>query len=158
MADYYLMFSEVYKLSQENLEWANKHLSFPSKIEDECEDQGIDIEDHPDYKDLQKYTEDYGINDVGSIGDRISFDYEVDFKNGELWIYSEGYGDVDQAAIFLAKLARKSGGRYHISWSTTCSKPRPDSFYGGAFWITPEGVESINTCDWIEKKKKNNLL
>lgn len=39
-----------------------------------------------------------------------------------------------------------------VEWAETCSRPRSGEFGGGAAIVTKEGIETLNTFDWIERQ------
>jgi hypothetical protein len=56
---------------------------------------------------------------------------------GALWIYSDHYGDPDHVIRFVLLCAEAFNlhGVWAFTWALTCSKPRLDSFGGGAHII-----------------------
>jgi hypothetical protein len=42
-----------------------------------------------------------------------------------------------------------------FEWSHDCSKPRTDTYGGGAAVITKAGLETMNTSEWIRRVRAN---
>jgi len=71
-----------------------------------------------------------------------------------LWIY-EGEGcDLEELANLLQQFLFEFRPTLSIgfSWADTCSKPRLNSFGGGAVFITAKGQEWINLWEWLGKR------
>lgn len=69
-------------------------------------------------------------------GESLGFDMEVDHESGPgaLWIHSDEYGSPEHVIRFALRCASelRLGGLWGFTWSHSCSKPRIDSFGGGA--------------------------
>jgi hypothetical protein len=91
------------------------------------------------------------------------FDLEISHENGEgvLWIYADEYGQPDHAACFVERCADAFDltGLWGFTWSTTCSKPRIDTFGGGSILIDlakREITESIDCNAWLTSRLTAN--
>jgi hypothetical protein len=62
--------------------------------------------------------------------------------------------EIGYPAIFQSIVKRHPNRLPYISIeeSLTCSSMRPEGFGGGATLITPDTVEWINTCDWLDER------
>ena len=69
-------------------------------------------------------------------GADLGFDMEPDPDHGPgaLWISSDGHGEHEHVIAFVLACAEAFdlAGRWGFTWALTCSKPRLDSFGGGA--------------------------
>lgn len=82
---------------------------------------------------------------------------ETDFHQGPgyCWIRSEaGSGNIEAVADFCGEfLAEFRPDKWiEFEWANTCSKPRVDSFGGGAVFITATESRWLNTTDWLVKQ------
>jgi hypothetical protein len=72
-----------------------------------------------------------------------------------LWIRSDESGNTDHVTEFVTRLGKELGlkGRWGFTWAEACSKPRIDSFSGGAVVIDLEtgATDYINATGWLEK-------
>lgn len=76
------------------------------------------------------------------------------FGDAAIWIHAEDFGSPDNAEQFVSQLAKEITlkGKWGFEWANTCSKPRPDSFSGGALVIdlsTGDTVAWTNTSQWL---------
>lgn len=122
MANYYTQYSfEIENITPEEREWVNERLAWD-----------IDVEDYPVYPTCRFEDE---------AGDSCS-----------LWIHDDtGGGELDALAEMLQEFLVKFRPDQYItfSWADTCSKPRIDSFGGGAVFITNDDIRWMNTYDWM---------
>ena len=63
-------------------------------------------------------------------------------EESSVWVYSEDDGNVEAAVDFTQWFLEYMGidGAVLITWANTCSKPRLDSFSGGAMLVDKTGV------------------
>lgn len=125
MADYYMQYSfAVENITPEEEAWVIKRLEW---------------DEDPRYYPLCPYC---------------AFENASDGSRS-LWIHDdEGGSELDVLAEMLQEfLIRFRPGQYiAFSWADTCSKPRIDSFGGGAVFITAIDILWMNTYDWITKQ------
>lgn len=67
-----------------------------------------------------------------------------------LWIYSDECGNVEQIGVFMQRFLKKfrPNGHFALTWSGTCSRLREGEFGGGAFFVTADWIQYMNTWDW----------
>ncbi len=79
------------------------------------------------------------------------FQVEVDHEHGPgaLWIHSDEYGEPEHVIRFVLRCAEALNlqGCWGFTWSQSCSKPRLDSFGGGAHVIDLGKRQSIADID-----------
>ncbi len=125
MANYYTQYSfTIENITPEEELWFNK------RIEQDCE-----TEDYPLY--------------ASAI-----FDDEPDGSRS-LWIHDDtGGSGLDVLAEMLQDFLASFRPNDHVafSWADTCSKPRIDSFGGGALFIASGNILWMNTYDWITEQ------
>lgn len=93
--------------------------------------------------------------EAGEEGD-LGFDVDADPGGGPgaLWIRSDGHGDPEHVITFVLRCADAFDltGRWGFAWALTCSKPRLDSFGGGAQLIdlgTRRSLSWIDCSYWL---------
>ena len=158
MANNYLQFSEeLVGLSEDDAKWAADYLAFFEEVQGDCDEQDIEIEEHPMADEFMRRRDIYDLDE-----DAEGLDFHFQFVEiGEqglmaLWFHGDEYGNVEHICLFVQEFlrARRPDGCFHISWSVTCSKPRIGEFGGGAAFVTAEKIEWMNSYDWIDKKRK----
>ncbi len=133
MADYFTNFSLVLKLNGEQklyaLDLANKGASY---FTDDRIPDGFPV-------------------CLVDVLDEWLFETEED-KDG-VWLHSE-CGGIDAVCLFIQHLLQKFDLQGHIAfeWSHDCTKPRTDSYGGGAAFITSTEIESFTTSEWLRSK------
>ncbi len=75
-----------------------------------------------------------------------------------LWLHDDlGGSNIDALANMLQSfLLFRPGQSITFSWANTCSKPRTDSFGGGAVFITRDDIAFMSTDGWIKKQKRKS--
>ena len=69
--------------------------------------------------------------------------------------YTTEYGDLTEMVHMLEEFVRLFKHKpIAIQWADTCSKPRPDSFSGGAAIVTDKGTHWFTTGQWIDETLK----
>jgi len=152
MADNYCHFSEVISFENEgDRDWVKEHLEFYRKFQVQNDGNDLDFEEQPGFKEFDALCEIYGLE-----WDCEALDFEYDLSADDVHIYSEGFGNVDHAIVFMQEFLRQRDpeGILHLTWAFTCSKPRPGEFGGGAAFITAEKMEIIDLYEWVDKKRK----
>ena len=143
MAEYYTQFSfEIRGLNDDEEAWCNKLELF----------LGQDPEVW-DFVNPDADVEFAGIVEPGSWPSVAVSTQMGDDGHQRLWVWSgeDGCGSPDEAAT----IARKFLDRFRpdetiaFEFAVSCSKPRLDSFGGGAVVITAENTEWLNTGTWI---------
>ena len=84
------------------------------------------------------------------------FGVEDEQNPRSIWIYDdEGGSDIDVLADTLRQFLTtfRPSQCIGFSWADTCSKPRLDSFGGGAVFITAKETRFMNTWDWLNNCK-----
>ncbi|HUU88142.1 MAG TPA: hypothetical protein VMX17_10370 [Candidatus Glassbacteria bacterium] len=126
MANNYQQFSVILLLnSNEEKEWFQRNLN-----EDKL----------PDSKETKLMVEICG-DDCGYL---FSYKVEDNDDEGQIWFYSEEYGDPYQLAClvhcFFKDMRPNGSDKFAISYAFTCSKMRVDEFGGGMQVATKKGV------------------
>jgi hypothetical protein len=70
-------------------------------------------------------------------------DKQEHFRRGRhLWLYSEGYGSIDQVVCLVRKFLKRfrPNDVWTLTYAATCSKPRVGEFGGGAVIVTAKRV------------------
>jgi len=72
-----------------------------------------------------------------------------------LWLYSEGWGGVDDVAWLVQKFLNtfRPHQCWSLTYSTTCSRPRVGEFGGGAVFVTADAIRWQNAYDFIEEQR-----
>ena len=88
------------------------------------------------------------------LDDWPSFNWRIQDKDGESWLYSEGYYDENHLVLFIQSFIRKWRPDYvfAVSSSLSCSRPRIGEFGGSWLVITKDTVEGGTTWGAIEDK------
>lgn len=128
MADNYLQFCVGIDAAPEAIEWSKRYLGSREHYDD-C------LDNHGDFNFMQEWEE-------GDTNWGFCVDYDPEDEHNQLIVYSDAYGDLDQAAQFIWKLL----GRFRsdeivcLDYAETCSKSRIGEFGGGSVVISREGV------------------
>jgi hypothetical protein len=84
------------------------------------------------------------------------FEFEVDLEHGPgtLWIHSEENGEPEHVIKFVLKCAQRMNlsGVWGFTWGLSCSRPRLDSFGGGAQILDLGRRETLHWIDcshWV---------
>lgn len=90
------------------------------------------------------------------------FDYRFyrDDDEGEcLEVSSEECGDVHSVTVlFQMFLKVRNDGRYlTLNWASTSSRPEAGQNGGGAVFITPQSIKSLNTGVWLDEQARRWL-
>jgi hypothetical protein len=98
-----------------------------------------------------------GMPDV-EIDDDVGFEYELleDEELGRhLWVYADEDGDPDRVAHLVQKFLRQFRPQesWSLTYATTCSKLRLGEFAGGARFVTADGIESFDACDFLIQRR-----
>jgi hypothetical protein len=87
-----------------------------------------------------------------------SFRFQIEEEDGQTiaWIHDgDGSGSPNDVILFVQLLAERAptDGRWGFSWAFTCSKPRLDSFAGGAAVIDRTTGEcwTIDATEWMHR-------
>ena len=84
-------------------------------------------------------------------GAGLGFEMEPDpdCGRGALWISSDDYGEPEHVIAFVLACAQAFGltGRWGFAWALSCSKPRLDSFGGGAQLVDLSARRSLAWLD-----------
>jgi hypothetical protein len=91
--------------------------------------------------------------------DGASLGFEMEPINrsadGQLLLYSEDYGEPEHVVLFVRRCAKQLNlaGKWGFSWALCCSRPRIESFGGGACLLdlgSGDMISSMTTGDWLE--------
>ena len=80
--------------------------------------------------------------------------FDCDIKDKTVWLRdSEGCPNLDGVANLIQAYMKKFGRKdvIHFQWAETCSKPRLDSYGGGAFIITASQCRGYSSGMLIKK-------
>jgi hypothetical protein len=154
MANNSTEFSFQIKLdSQDEVRWFENQLE-EVPVNEDGTSAHADAGDHvPRYLDGTDYADPASYFGLGVVWrfDR-SEQIEGQFLAG---CYSEESGDPELVAVLLWKYLQAFHPDRYIAfeYACTCSKPRPDEFSGGAYFVTAETIASQTTFDWIFEKQ-----
>jgi len=87
------------------------------------------------------------------------YEFSTDTGGTVLWLHEDTACDLNSLAdmlqqfLFLFRPTDSIG----FSWADTCSKPRVDSFGGGAVFITAVGQEWISLWQWLKERGKDGV-
>ena len=89
--------------------------------------------------------------------DAIGIEFHWFIEDGYLHLTDKGEsGDVEHVANFLRQLVRLGYVQEPVAihWADTCSRPRPDSFTGGAALVTNRRIYWFVLFDLVAKKRQ----
>jgi len=103
---------------------------------------------------------------------RLGWDYDVEYPtiytpctlhgsedSRYLWIHDDtGGSEIEVLTELLQDFLTKFRADQHItfSWAHTCSKPRFNSFGGGAVFITSKEIRWMSTGDWMAEQRREH--
>jgi len=89
---------------------------------------------------LDKHLKDYALD---------SPDFQYEFRDEGLWIYSEGWGDPYRASQYVEAVMSELNveSYFLLNYSSRCDKPRVGEFGGGAMMVTRDGLKCMNLND-----------
>ena len=92
-------------------------------------------------------------------GESLGFEMQVDHEHGPgaLWISSDEYGEPEHVIRFVLRCAEAFAltGLWGFAWGMSCSRPRLESFGGGAQLLDLGKRESVDWIDcnhWLETR------
>jgi hypothetical protein len=94
---------------------------------------------------------------VAEADDFLGFDSEFqvsdDKRQATLWIHdNDGNGDTEQVAELCHAFVKHFNlPPISLEYSCDCSKPRLDTFGGGAFVASKDSVQWISTSQWVQE-------
>jgi hypothetical protein len=139
MANNYLQFSTTLPLADdEQRAWATEVIEFLRRWGDWQTDANDDT-----YGIAAALTDDY-------LG------FEIQIQDGDLWMYAEESGTPENAVAVMQAYLRQfhPEGSCGFEWATTCSRPRPGEFSGGAVFVTATTAEWMPAGQWLADKTK----
>ena len=97
------------------------------------------------------------LTDAGDddAADEIPIDFEWMIEDGCLYLSDDGAsGNVEHVAEFLRELMNLGYVQdpVAVQWADSCSRPRPDSFSGGAVIVTKTKTHWLVLPEIVEKK------
>jgi hypothetical protein len=125
---------------------ADYYMSYSAQIE------GLTDEEHRWIDSRINEIEDAGDEDaVCGLG-------EVEVVDGVLWFHGEEHGDPRAVAEFARDFLKRFRPRdsFALEYARTCSRPRLDSFGGGAVFVTAEGIECVETAAWVAERRREH--
>jgi hypothetical protein len=71
-----------------------------------------------------------------------------------LWADADDHNNLGALAHLVQKFLRRfrPDESWSVTYASTCSKPRVDSFGGGAVFVTADEIKFDSTWDFIERK------
>ncbi len=161
MAEYYLEFSQVLPhLTDEEFDWLTQQLEVVHVIDGrevaaDSMPAGLDPEqaEWSGYRFYRDYEDDLpDTEDAGFCFELIEGE-DSDFGR-HLWVYAEDHGDLGPLAHLVQKFLRRfrPDTSWSVAYASTCSKPRVDSFGGGAVFVTADEIKFDSSWDFIERE------
>jgi len=91
----------------------------------------------------------------GTIG--VATSIETDGEQSYLWIRHDESADVEAVAHILQDWLVETGSdkALQFEWANTASKPRLDSYGGGAVHITAGNIDWMNTSMWLSAMRRD---
>lgn len=146
MANNYQQFSFSVQLGTEAAKYAEELFKAWDAVV--CDDESI----HPDLRNA--------CSDMGAEleGESISVNASVE-EDGALCVWCDEWGNIEAVVKVLQHVLQKFDlpSKVGFCWADWCSKPRLDEFGGGAVAISKDGVEWLNTYDWLKEKGCTNV-
>jgi hypothetical protein len=161
MADYYLEYSQVLAhLSNEEFDWLTQQLEFVHAFDGrefaaDSMSAGLDPEqaEWSGYRFYRDYEDDLpDAHDAGFCFELIERE-DSDFGR-HLWVYADDHGDLGPLAHLVQKILRRfrPDKSWSVTYATSCSKPRVDSFGGGAVFVTADEIKFDSAWDFVERE------
>jgi hypothetical protein len=164
MADNYLQFSETLdNLTADEESWLNEQLT-PVVVIGGKEF----VENDPAIEELQASDADPDFTGPRFLRDNPNFDSSFDVMGFEfafedrtesciLWLYSESYGNPENAAWLAQKVLKqfRPDQCWSLTYASTCSKPRVGEFGGGAVFVTANEIEWQSADDFAQRRRAN---
>jgi hypothetical protein len=95
---------------------------------------------------------DAGDDDAADV---VGIDFDALVEDGVLYVTDDGAtGNLEDVAAFLQRLIKLGYVQDPVTvmWSESCSRPRPDSFGGGAVVVTKRKQHWFIVRDLVDKK------
>lgn len=82
------------------------------------------------------------------------YEFAEDSDGVVLWVHEEEGCDIEDLANLLQQFLSlfRPADSIGFSWADTCSKPRLDSFGGGAVFITAVTQEWVSLWEWLKER------
>jgi hypothetical protein len=159
MADYYLEFSQVLpNLTVEEADWLQGQLEIVHVFDvREYSAASLPAELAPanaDWSGCRAYRDLADCEPDEEVGFQYEFRDDPEHEFGRhLWVYAEECGDLERLAHLVQKfLCRfRPNQSWGVSYALTCSKPRLDSFGGGAVFVTAKSIAFNSSFDFLER-------
>jgi hypothetical protein len=153
MADYYLQFSEtIDHLTEEEEQWLRDQLWKVVKVEDRV----IPCEEASGRGDIWDWEGPHALADMSDEFQSEPFEWDIDHEEdrGRLTLFAEEYGEVGAVGEFVRRfLARfRPNDTWSMTYSCSCSRPRPGDFGGGALMVTRDGYRTVDTSELVDPK------
>lgn len=161
MADYYLEFSQVLgHLSDEEFDWLTQQLEVIHVFDGrEFAADSMSATLDPGQAEWSGYRFYRDYEDDLSDADDAGFCFELIEKEDSdfgrhLWVYAEENGNLGPLAHLVQKFLRRfrPDKSWSVTYATSCSKPRVDSFGGGAVFVTAHEIKFDSAWDFIERE------
>lgn len=150
MADNYTQFSFFVKLEPE---WRDKVFALYQRLE---QAMGITSDLHDPVYPVKDELTAKSVELADGMDEWLGF--LVDVEDRGLWLRDDnGSASIENAVAFVqtALAWLELDTIVTFSWADTCSKPRLDSFGGGAVAITRHATDWLNTYDWCQAQIRN---
>ncbi len=100
------------------------------------------------------------IEEIEDAGGAVCGLGEVDVVDEALWFHGKEYGDPRAVAEFARDFLKRFRPRDSLAleYAHTCSKPRLDGFGGGAFFVTADGIECVETAAWVAERRREHEI
>lgn len=138
MADYFTHFAaELITTTDEEQGWVRNQIRF--------------FDTNPSQASVQKFHEKFDLS-----ADDFWPDFDV-VEEGEHFYFSGDNRNAGSCAELLHQFLKefRPESFLHFATSYTCSKDMPGGFGGGAFFITKEGADFVDSNGWIQEKINN---
>ena len=101
-------------------------------------------------KDIEEAGADDDVEDLG----------QVDLRDRTLWFCAEESGDPRAIAKFVRDFLKRfrPNDSFSLEYAFTCSKPRLDSFGGGAVFVTAVEIEHMDTAAWVAERCREHEI
>jgi hypothetical protein len=161
LADYFLEFSQVIaQLSEEEFDWIGRQLEVVYLFGDEefpadnvPAERDMDHADWSGYRFFQDYAQEVADrHDAGFCFQRLDGDGSA--LGRHVWVYANEQGELGPLAHLVQKFLRcfRPNESWSVTYASTCSKPRVDSFGGGAVFVTAEEIKFDSAWDFIDRE------
>lgn len=160
MAEHYLQFAEVLSLrSAAEVDWWRQQLELVYVFGDqEFTERELPPDLSPDYAAQVTLR---GLGDLvpEDEDEEPGFEFELRTDRGSgptLWFYAAASGRPESVAHLVQKFLRalRPHDCWHLTYATSCDKPRSGQFAGGAIFVTAEAMEHFQAGQFIDERRR----